>query len=548
MDLMTATAQLFLYRLSSGQIPSEHLKREKTAISIVVATSAATDILGTARYLASRRDGDIFVLSDLELNAGLETVDIQFIMASSTEATVYVLSNEANDEPLPPHIITYLFQLNLLKVFSITDQKAIWPYKRPAHGRVNILFVSPGSIYPLSLGSHQRMFNSIQGLLEADCNVTILYQKQRREREAAVRAALSLVAVETRTYNPAKGKLKGRVARRRALYDRLTKLVKLSKPIKETFAEKCQKRSSYWLHKELKELGGSHEFHALWVNYAWMMGKVDDEIRTLFHTVICDTHDVQFYRNEEERNVLERLVLSPEFDKKFEINRLKKSDIILAISSRDAKIFRDTLPRKNIITLLPSFDHHQRPIRPRDVYSPLHFGFIGTRMDANVLALDHVLQHWWPEIHKYSPESRFLVAGSVCGERSIQNAAWLHDEIELLGFVEDLAGFYNQIDVLLSPVLVKGGLNFKNIEAAMAGKHIFTNSNGVETMAPVNVPSLSTAEDVIKRLTELETNPELDVYIRLETQRAAASHFSNAAEFTSIVETIDNKLAKVRST
>ncbi|ASY71958.1 hypothetical protein N181_28225 [Sinorhizobium fredii USDA 205] len=549
-DTITVSEQLFLYRFGSAQIPAEHLRRKKAPISVVVASGISDSshaIIGAAKHLAAHRDGDVYVLSTQLLNADLERMDVQVLMSPSIEATLYVLSYDESNVPLPPRTISYLFQLNLRKVCSLNRKHEISAYRRPAAGRRQVLFVSAGSIYPLSLGSHQRMFNSIQGLIDAGCDVTVLYQQQRREREIGAVAALSLVATETRAFKPQWGKLKGKTARRRRVYDILAKWLKVSNPNKLTFAEKCQKRSSFWLYKELKQLGETGAFDAVWVNYAWMMGKVDDGIRRLFHTVICDTHDVQFYRNDTARPLLDKIILNQKYDKDDEIKQLKKADIVLAISDRDAKLLKDTLSDKRVLTLVPSFDQHQKPVRPRDIYKPLTFGFIGTRMDANVRALEYVIRHWWPELHKYSPESRLLVAGSICEESSVQAASWLYDEIELLGFVDDLSEYYNKIDALLSPVLVRGGLNFKNVEAAMAGKHVITNSDGAEALAPVPVKALTSAQDVISFLTEMEMNPQLDLYLRMEVQRAAANRFSNAAEFASIISAIATKRESIRA-
>lgn len=548
-DTIITSEQLFLYRFGSAQIPAEHLRRKKAPVSLVVATGAldvSGAIIGVAQHLAAHRDGEVYILSAQFLDADLQRMDIQALMSPNIEATVYVLSNGEDDIPLPLSTISYLFQLNLRKVCSVNRENDISAYRRPSAGRRQILFVAAGSIYPLSLGSHQRMFNSIQGLIEAGCDVIVLYQQQRGEREIGAAAALSLIATETHTFKSQRGKLKGKTARRRAVYNKLAKWLKVSTPNKITFAEICQQRSSYWLYKELRQLGETRHFDAVWINYAWMMGKVDAEIHRLFHTVICDTHDVQFYRNEGDRPLLDKIILRPQYDKEIEISQLRKADIVLAISDRDAKLLKETLPEKRVVTLVPSFDQHQKPVRPRDVYKPWVFGFIGTRMDANVKALEYVIRHWWPALHKYSPESRLLVAGTVCNEPSVQAASWLYDEIELLGFVDDLSGFYNEIDALLSPVLVRGGLNFKNVEAAMAGKHVITNGNGAETMAPVPVQALTTPEEVIGFLTEMELSPELDVYLRMEVQRTAADRFSNSAEFASIIGAIASERESAR--
>lgn len=537
----TTEGQLFLYRFGSAQIPAHHLNRGRAPISLVVAcgsSDVSDSAIGAARHLAGHRDGDVYILTDQLLKTDIKRADTHSLLSPTVEATVYVLSTGKGDAPLSSRTISYLFQLNLRNVCSINGGNEITGYRRPPTGKNNIVFVSAGSIYPLSLGSHQRMFNSIQGLIDAGCDVTVLYQKQRREREVGATAALNLIATDVYTFKSQPGKLRGKIALRRIVYNTLAPLLRVSNPNKMTFAERCQKRSSYWLYKELKALGETGRYDAVWVNYAWMMGKVNDEIHQLFHTVICDTHDVQFYRDGGNRPLLDKLILRQEYDKRVELDQLKKADIVIAISDRDSKLLKEALPKKKIITVVPSFDQHQKPVTTRDIYRPLTFGFIGTRMEANVRALDYVIRNWWPGLHKYSPESQFLIAGSICDDPAVQAASWLHDEIELLGFVDDLSGFYDRIDALLSPVLVRGGLNFKNVEAAMAGKHVITNDNGAEALAPLPIRALTSADQVIAFLTEIEMNPELDAFLRAEIQLAAANRFSNSAEFTSIINMI----------
>lgn len=258
----------------------------------------------------------------------------------------------------------------------------------------------------------------------------------------------------------------------------------------------------------------------------------------MFPTIICDTHDVQFYRNEKKAPLLERWLLSEKYDRQHELKQLSKADVVLAISDRDGLLLAEALPTVKVMTVVPTFNAMFKPAAPRNPYIPLVFGFIGTKMAANVDALCYVLKEWWPAIHSYSPESQFLVAGSVGQSPEVASYAWMYEEVKLLGFVDDLAKFYADIDLLLSPVLVRGGLNFKNIEAVTAGKHVVTNEAGLAAMQPINLPAVQDVAEVMQHIKRIETDAEYDLSLRRAAQNAALRRFANAKEMEAIRDII----------
>lgn len=515
--------QLQLFHYGAAGIPTEHLRRERGPVALVVSPDSADRAVAAAEYLKNYRDGEIYVLApngNGELN---QAEPPSRLVDGNFEVTLFIVND--GSKPLPNEVVAYLFKLRLRRVLSLNAIMELAEYSRPPVARSKVLFVSPGPIYPLSMGSHQRMFNCLLGLIGSGVDVSVLAQEQTPERSRVTQAALSLVATSVHFYKSSRGKLRGRPHWQRKSYDLLSKTLRIENPNKPSFSETCQQRSSFWLAKKLKELAAEGTYSAVWINYAWLMGKITPDLRRLFKVVICDTHDVHFYRNSSRRHWLDKVIFSDRVEKKAELTHLRRADLVIAISDRDGAILKQALPDRRVLTMPPTFEHLKAEVVARSVYKPLTFGFIGTKMEANSLALKYVLDEWWPTIHRFTPDSQFLVAGSVCDDPVVRKAAWLHDEVTMLGFVDDLEKFYRDIDVLLSPVLVKGGLNFKNAEAIVAGKHLFTNAAGAEALSPVPVKVAETAEDVIRLLREIEYDPQKDIEARSSAQSLALGRF-----------------------
>lgn len=526
-----------LYKFGTSGIPNPHLKRDRALVTLIVSLKNYEVAENVAEYLTQYKDGDIFLLTPHERQEDEESQSVLF--DEKTDVSIFVA--DQGEAPLPTSIIHYLFKLNIKNIFSIDREFAITDYTRPNTTNDKILFVSPGSIYPLSLGSHQRMFNSLMGLLDSGISVSILFQEQNPEKNRAAKSALSLISSDVYNYKSARGKLKGKTKWKRVIHDKLTKENKRLTYKKQSFTEITQERSSYWLEKQLKEIAEKNSYSAIWINYAWMMGKMHQQLRSKFKHVICDTHDVQFYRNSKETGWLEKLILSPKSERKSELKELSKADLIIAISERDGNLLKEALPTKQVYTMAPAFGHLNTNITPRNLYTPLRFGFIGTKMEANLLALDYVFNNWWPSIHNYSPDSELLIAGNICLDPNIIRYSRLRDEIKILGFVENLENYYKNIDVLLSPVMIKGGLNFKNVEAIVAGVNLITNQAGAEALAPVRINAVETVDEVLSSLREIESSSLTNAEIRKKTQSMAMSAFGQL-DIRPILELIKKRL------
>ena len=358
-------------------------------------------------------------------------------------------------------------------------------FNTDSEDKPKVLFVFPGTIYPRTLGSHQRAISVLLSLVAADVSIDILHTGPTLEERKRMKPILSVLANKVCPYNNrARGSIK-RSTRKKMGLGRFNE-----------FDEQIKKKVTPDLVNQLNKMCSETNYDSIIVNYCWLLPaalEVKDKHPNM--KIICDTHDVQFYRNGEE---------NPESkEAKSELRWLDFADHIITISHRDEEILSRYVKNNKVSTILPTFDY-LACYEIKSNANPMMFGFIGNDMQANVEALKYVINNWWPSILKFSPESKFFVAGSVCRNEEYQNISFLREGIETLGFVDNLNLFYKKIDMLLSPVVVRGGLNFKNAEVLVAGKMLLTNKNGADVLKPLQLPyTAETAEDVINVLSDI---------------------------------------------
>ena len=128
---------------------------------------------------------------------------------------------------------------------------------------------------------------------------------------------------------------------------------------------------------------------------------------------------------------------------------------------------------------------------------PFTVGFIGTAFYANTEAAEYISQHIAPAFADDS-EIQFVIAGN--GFESY--AAKLgKPNLVITGFVESLEEFYKNVDVILSPVSIGGGMKVKVAEALKYNKKIiastFTLIGYEQSLASPDIISCSSVEEYI---------------------------------------------------
>lgn len=474
---------------------------------------------------------------------GFEELPLSALHEPARRAEIFIHEMKAGFRSLglPSTLLLQLSDLEVSDVSGFTLEGERWPYARATEDGPWVLFLFPGTIFPASMGAHRRGVTTLTALTEAGFNVTCLYTGRNRATRERVRPQLSLFAHRVESFSNARRIMsKFRVGARRYVYDRARRIARQPRALPETFIERARLRSNRSLELALKRLD-LEAYDLCVVNYAWMADAILKR-RPRRPRLVCDTHDVQFHRSSDGQRWtrLDRAFFDPEANRRAEIRRLRAMDHVLAISERDAELLRQVVPAEKVLVAPASFAYCFEPVRDRVAYAPLRFGFIGHRMPANLSALAVVLDEWWPKVREFSPASQLFIAGSVCSDPYCQERTFLDDSVKILGFVPSLPAYYRGIDVLLSPVTISGGVNFKNVEAIAAGVSIVTNRRGAEALRPIELSTLAeTPDEVVRVLEALECEPETTIDERRRLQKEVLALFRPDEAFATIRASLD---------
>lgn len=149
-------------------------------------------------------------------------------------------------------------------------------------------------------------------------------------------------------------------------------------------------------------------------------------------------------------------------------------------------------------------------------------GFIASfSHPPNVEALHHLLGSIAPLILQAAPEVRIQIAGRNPPAQWVAKAP---QNVEFLGYVEDLADFYAAQDVIVAPLLSGGGLKIKVAEAMGFGKAIVASPIAIEGMGLTDGQQVLQACEA-KAFADATISLLHDAALRTRLETAALDHF-----------------------
>lgn len=257
----------------------------------------------------------------------------------------------------------------------------------------------------------------------------------------------------------------------------------------------------------------------------------------------CDTIDV-FYILDSHSNMNEsRFLYSATKEKNLELKLLNTSDGVIAMSEADANLFYEGGVSVKILTESGAFTYASRGFKVDQGPSDLVFGFIGSGNSNNEKCLYMIRTDWWPHIIQIYPDAKLYIAGGICKKDA---ALCLVNEypgsVKLLGFVPILSKFYSSVSAMLSPIAVQGGLNFKSVEALVAGRPLITNELGSRCLGKglkgINVidSDNSNLQNIVANLLDIETQKKE----RIEIQKVALNRFGDYAAYSQLINQLSN--------
>lgn len=250
------------------------------------------------------------------------------------------------------------------------------------------------------------------------------------------------------------------------------------------------------------------EYDIVWLEYylqSKMLCSIDKSILKVIHT-----HDRMGGRNK----IFQKIGQVPEFyylTLKGEKEALSRADIVIAVQDEEQEYFSTLLEDTgtkcvtigNLVEMKDSQDINKK-----------NYGFIGTNIKPNRLALEWFISNVLPHVLEKEPESVFIIAGGIC-EAIPDSANYIK-----LGFVNTLEEFYNNVKFVIGPIRNGTGLNIKNIEALSYKKPLITTKIGAKGLEGAE-KSMIVCDDEIKfgeSILALFNNKELFKTMRDNTE------------------------------
>jgi glycosyltransferase involved in cell wall biosynthesis len=229
--------------------------------------------------------------------------------------------------------------------------------------------------------------------------------------------------------------------------------------------------------------------------------------------------------------------------RRFERAALTEFDVVVAISERDARLFRDEYGLSRVATIPTGvdLDYFQFSAPAGSVAAEPLVAFTGS-MDsrANVNGVEWFIDRVWPRIAAAQPRARCVIVGKNPPESLVVRARSAARNIEFTGFVDDVRPHMRSADVSVIPLLVGGGTRIKAYEAMAMGIPIVSTTLGVEGLPLCHGKHLLVADEAeafADRVVELIANPALRGAIAESARRLVEENFG-AARVAQIFERI----------
>lgn len=409
---------------------------------------------------------------------------------------------------------------------------------RPLEGFASTtLMIAPRAVVPALNGARRRVFGNLLQLRDDGCAADLVLVGTNRD--LALPAPLLqqvcprvIFVKRGKAIWPANTLLTYGIDRTRAYFSSdATRAPR--------FEERWHTYAQGTVRNSIERLVSNGGYATIIVNYAWMLGVVSDKAMQTRQLVV-DTHDVQHARHASSQTPTGRRGDRKEREMALEIQALSNCGLILAISENDAQTFASMLGEDAPIQLLrPDFSYAIQDTR-RPQSTPETFGFVGSNMIGNVRALEIIRKDWWPTLSRSYPNARLRIAGTICDSPIAKGFAGEVDTVERLGVVPSLSTFYATTDVLLNPAVVRGGLLYKNVEAAVAGSLVVTTPLGAAAWGPFECGVVVPPDGDLTRLIA-EAWPNTNVY----TTRARGLHSGGPRLSTRLGTTIPESSHRV---
>ena len=254
-----------------------------------------------------------------------------------------------------------------------------------------------------------------------------------------------------------------------------------------------------------------------YIKMAYLVDALPSSQRSKIRCVV-DTHDVLYRRAEQ--FFAHGFPHWLEIDRDQESEVLSKFDAVIAIQEKEAKTFTEmTESNVPVITAGHAVDSNIDDDFDANTGQPpskIVVGYIGSKNFSNWQAIRQFLYCAWPAvIKKNSAKCELVIAGGICDWFENDGAdnselAFAHSDsdnddcpvhapienLRLLGRIDGIDEFYDQIDVVINPVEFGTGLKIKNAESLRFAKLLITTTKGFDGMPEATRLACKVVENV----------------------------------------------------
>jgi len=255
--------------------------------------------------------------------------------------------------------------------------------------------------------------------------------------------------------------------------------------------------------------------------YAFTLQAFRDVLRR--ESIMCDTCEVFSLVHYSAAETAIDNVLT--FSREEERGMLLGCSHILAIQRVEAEYLVELVPQRRVWTVGMDYDVPAVPELPSA--SAELIGIVGSANQANIVGLRLFLEQSWPLIRSHAPCARLRIAGQLGTSARQLYSDSLPEGVETLGWIEDIAEFYRDLRLVVTPVQAGTGLKIKTIEALAHCRPIVTypiGCEGIDSAAEKAWWIVADADSMAEACLSLLQDP-----VRCDAMALAAKEFASAA-------------------
>lgn len=200
-----------------------------------------------------------------------------------------------------------------------------------------------------------------------------------------------------------------------------------------------------------------------YIRFSYLLPRAKDS-RCLW---LIDTHDVMH-----KRCAMFKELSIPhwvEISREEEVGALSGFDAVIAIQFSEEQLLRNMVKDARVILVQHSVEVNS-PQFPKRNFDNFTVGYLAANNHTNCDSIVWFLDKVWPKCIEKDSKLFLHIGGSIC--RKLEGR--LDRNVKLLGYIDEVDCFYNNVDIVVNPVRSGGGLKIKNVESLAFGRPLIT--------------------------------------------------------------------------